>query len=163
MMKRRLIIILAVFFAFASIAYAEDRNPAQLIEGFFELIQKGQVNQAYDLLFTGSSIPASKPQAVQVLKTQTSSGLPLYGGVIGFEKIHEEKIGESIRRYVYVLKSELGPTAWEFYFYKPKTSWFLQFHTLLDRNLRNQWRDRSVLFGRFITFASLCNSFFFPF
>jgi hypothetical protein len=66
-----------------------------------------------------------KPQAVDLLKAQTASGLPMYGKVLGFEKIIEEKFGISIVRLVYVLKSEKAPTIWEFYFYKPQTNWFL--------------------------------------
>jgi hypothetical protein len=76
-------------------------------------------------LFVGSAIPKNKPQAVALLKTQTQSGLPLYGKIIGYEFVKEESYGTSIDRLVYILKSDGGPTIWEFYFYKPADSWFL--------------------------------------
>lgn len=125
MIKKFFIFILFILFVSVSTTYAKQQNPSQMVENFFKMIQKGQINQAYDQLLANSSIPTSKPQAVQLLKTQTASGLPLYGNILGFEKIHGEKIGQSIIRLVYVLKLDLVPTAWEFYFYKPKSVWFL--------------------------------------
>ena len=89
------------------------------------MIKKDKISEAYDGLFDGSTIPKSKPQAVEMLKRQTSSGLPLYGKILAYENIRMEKFGESIIRLVYVLKSETGPTIWEFYFYKPSNNWFL--------------------------------------
>jgi hypothetical protein len=108
-----------------SSTFAAELAPKQMVENFFDLVVKDQVSNGYDQLFTGSSIPKDKPQAVSMLKQQTQSGLPLYGKVLGYEYISEEKFGTSVIRYVYILKSEKGPTVWEFYFYKPKGSWFL--------------------------------------
>jgi len=125
MIKKLSILILPALFISASMAYSMEQKPAQKAEKFLQMIQNGKIDQAYDMLLLGSSIPSSKPQAVQMLKTQTSSGLPLYGSILGFEKIREENFGTSVIRLVYIIKSELAPTAWEFYFYKPKGSWFL--------------------------------------
>jgi hypothetical protein len=60
-----------------------------------------------------------------MLKQQTQTVLPIYGEVIGYEFLREETFGDSVVRLVYLLKSEKHPTVWEFYFYKPKTEWFL--------------------------------------
>jgi hypothetical protein len=133
MIKKLSITILLILFVSVSISYAKQQGPTQMVEAFFAMLQKGKISEAYDLLLQGSSIPTSKPQAVQLLKTQTASGLPLYGSILGVEKIHEERIGQSIIRLVYVLKSELAPTAWEFYFYKPKSNWFLANITFNDQ------------------------------
>jgi hypothetical protein len=89
------------------------------------MVQSGKIPEAYDQLLVGSQIPTQKPQAVDALKRQTASGLPMYGNILGVELIREEKIGESVFRLVYILKSEMAPTVWEFYFYKPKSDWFL--------------------------------------
>lgn len=104
---------------------AETPLPKDKVEDFFNSIVSGKISDAYDKLFIGSSIPQDKPQAVTLLKQQTESGLPLYGKLLGYEYISEESFGSSIVRYVYVLKSEKGPTVWEFFFYKPKNEWFL--------------------------------------
>lgn len=104
-------------------SYAKE--PIEFVDEFFKLVQAGKISEAYDKLFVGSQIPAQKPQAVGMIKRQTSNGLPLYGNIVGIEKIRDEKIGNSIIRLVYVLKSEGTPTIWEFYFYRPKDEWFL--------------------------------------
>lgn len=100
-------------------------SPRSMAETFLSELQKGNVTNAYDQLFVGSSIPTDKPQAVAVLKQQTQAGLPLYGKILSYELVHEEKLSESVFRYVYFLKSEKAPITWEFYFYKPKSSWFI--------------------------------------
>ena len=104
---------------------AATPHPKAKVENFFNSILGGNVSSAYDTLFIGSSIPKDKPQAVTMLKQQTESGLPIFGKTLGYEFISEETFGTSIVRYVYVLKSEKGPTTWEFFFYKPKSNWFL--------------------------------------
>ena len=108
-----------------SLFAAEPTMPKDRVDAFLGAVRKGDISGGYDRLFAGSSIPQDKPQAVTLLKTQTQTGLPLYGKILGHEFIKEEKFGSAIVRLVYVLKSEKGPTVWEFYFYKPKDSWFL--------------------------------------
>lgn len=109
----------------ASFQLCQAKEPVEFTAEFFRMLEAGKVSDAYDHLFLGSQIPVQKPQAVDVLKRQTSGGLPLYGNIVGLEKIREEKIGSSIIRLVYVLKFDLAPTVWEFYFYNPKGEWFL--------------------------------------
>ena len=123
MKKFMLLIITIAIFTFIQVSYAKE--PVEFTTEFFTMVTAGEISKAYDQLFIGSQIPAQKPQAVDMLKRQTSSGLPLYGNIVGLEKIREERIGKSIVRLVYVLKLELAPTTWEFYFYKPKGNWFL--------------------------------------
>ena len=92
------------------------KSPKDITNAFFASVIKGNIASGYDQLFQGSPIPADKPQAVTALKQQTKSGLPLYGKLIGYEFIKEERFGKSIVRLLYTLKSEKGPTIWEFYF-----------------------------------------------
>lgn len=127
-MKKTAIIIFQVFLlAIApNVALsAEKDSPASISETFFNGLKKGNVSRSYDELFVGSSIPSSQPQAVELLKKQTEMAVSLYGEVIGFELVHEERFGNSVVRLVYLLKSELHPTVWEFYFYRPRSEWIL--------------------------------------
>jgi hypothetical protein len=117
--------LLIMVFLVISAHVSHAKEPSEFTEEFFKMVMAGKIPEAYDQLFVGSQIPTQKPQAVDMLKRQTSSGLPLYGSIVGLEKIREERIGKSIIRLVYVLKLELAPTTWEFYFYKPKENWFL--------------------------------------
>lgn len=108
-----------------SVHAADDLLPTQQAERFLDAIRSGNVDEAYDALLAGSTIPSEQPQQVAALKQKTRTGLPLFGSVLGYELIHEEAIGNSLVRLVYVLKSEKHPTVWEFYFYKPRSGWFL--------------------------------------
>lgn len=104
---------------------AEPASPKEKAEAFLASVQKGDISGGYDRLFMGSAIPQDKPQAITLVKTQTQSGLPLYGKILGYDFIKEEKHGSSVVRLVYLLKSEKAPTIWEFHFYKPTDAWFL--------------------------------------
>jgi hypothetical protein len=123
-MKKGIFLLILLFCPIGVFA-ADDGLPKATVETFLNEVQQGHISTAYDQLFVGSNIPVDKPQAVTALKQQTQTGLGLYGKALGHELVHEERFGTSIVRYVYILKSEKGPTIWEFYFYKPKSNWFL--------------------------------------
>jgi hypothetical protein len=59
--------------------------------------------------------------------------MTLYGKILAVEKIREEHFGQSIVRLVYILKFNAVPTTWEFYFYKPKNTWFMVDITFNDQ------------------------------
>ena len=122
---KQIFLCMLLFFHPAAALAAEPPSPKAMIETFFVEVQKGNIAGAYDQLFTGSPIPVDKPQAVTVLKQQTLANLPLYGKILGFEIVHEEKLSDSVVRFVYILKTEKAPLTWEFYFYKPKADWFI--------------------------------------
>ena len=124
-MKKMAFVIVLLLMVSISVSEARSETPVQMAETFFQMLQRGRISEAYDTLFKDSNIPAAKPQAVTMIKTQTASGLPLYGDIVGFEKVRKEKIGSSIVRLVYILKSEKAPTVWELYFYKAESDWFL--------------------------------------
>lgn len=124
-MKKLAVFLFPVVLAVGMFGHCLAKEPKEFVEEFFGTVKAARVAEAYDALLTGSGIPAMTPQAVEVLKTQTASALPMFGKIIGFEKVREEQFGTSIVRLVYVLKCEKAPTVWEFYFYKPQANWFL--------------------------------------
>ncbi len=103
----------------------EQTTPRALAEAFLTAMQRGEISKAVDRLFEGSSIPTDKPQAIGLLKKQAEIALPLYGKILGHELIREERFGTSLVRLVYILKTEKHLTVWEFYFYKPRSEWFV--------------------------------------
>jgi hypothetical protein len=131
-MRRSAVLLTAVILALpAHMAWAQE--PRQMTQEFFDKTKAGKINEAFDGLFHGSGIPETKPQAVDVLKRQTTSGLPLYGNVLRSELIYEESFGTSIVRLVYVLVQERAPTVWQFYFFKPRDRWILGNVTFNDQ------------------------------
>jgi hypothetical protein len=106
-MRRLAMLLTALAFALpAHLVWAQE--PKQLAQEFFDKTKAGKISDAFDGLFRGSGIPETKPQAVDVLKRQTASGLPLYGSVLRSELIYEESFGTSVVRLVYVLVQEKG-------------------------------------------------------
>ncbi|HDL01574.1 MAG TPA: hypothetical protein ENH23_05005 [candidate division Zixibacteria bacterium] len=122
---RRLSLLICVIIVMLCAGQAWAKKPKEFTNNFFAEVKAGKISQAFDGLFQGSGISESKPQAVDMLKRQTSSGLPIYGDILDFELLYEEAFGTSIVRLVYILKQDKAPTIWQFYFYKPKDKWFL--------------------------------------
>ncbi|MGA9405564.1 MAG: hypothetical protein WBW71_00400 [Bacteroidota bacterium] len=120
---KRLMIALLLFFPM--IGFAGEQSPKAIAEQFLSSLPRQRFNASYDQLFNGSSISTDNLQAIENLKSQTEKLLPLYGGILGYELVHEEDFGTSIVRLVYILKQEKHATVWEFYFYKPRSFWFL--------------------------------------
>lgn len=114
-------------------AVAGESTPKTIVEQFLSSLPRGRYDASYGELLNGSSLSTENPQAVTNLKNQTEKLLPLYGSMLGFELIHEESFGTSIVRLVYVLKQEKNATVWEFYFYKPRSFWFLSYIRFNDQ------------------------------
>ena len=123
-MKRTMIFVL-ILTAFFFVNKSWAKEPNKVVREFFTMVEENKISEAYDGLCEGSSLQMLVPEAVDAVKRKTISNLLIYGEILGYEKIIEEKYGSSIIRLVYVLKSEKAPTIWEFYFYKAKSKWFL--------------------------------------
>lgn len=101
------------------------KTPDEFCSNFFDSLKKGEIEKAYDDLFEGSPIVSAKPQGVQMIKTQTKSGLSMYGSILDTETVTTEEFGKSVVRKTFILKTEMAPLTFEFFFYKPKDKWFL--------------------------------------
>jgi len=119
-----------------SIGTASADEPSEMVKAFFKTVQDGNISDAYDNLFKGSPLPAMKPQALDLLKRQTSTYLPMYGTLLGVEPLRKETIGTAIMRIVYIMKLEKNAVVWEFFFYKPRDSWYLA-----NINLNDEFRS----------------------
>lgn len=117
-------ILLMMFLAAALFDAHAQTSPRNIAESFLTTIAQGKVAAAYLKLFEGSNIAKDKGPGAAIRK-QTEVALPPLGKVLGFDLIREEQFGASLVRLVFLLKSERHLTTWEFYFYKPKTVWFV--------------------------------------
>ncbi len=97
-MRKTTILAMIFFVISVSVCTAQGQSPKAMAETFFRILQGGKISQAYDQLFAGSTIPQTKPQAVETVKRQTESGLPQLGKILGFELIREEKFGTAVIR-----------------------------------------------------------------
>ncbi|MGA3172802.1 MAG: hypothetical protein ABSE25_00075 [Syntrophorhabdales bacterium] len=117
---------------FVTASPAQEKSPKTLTEGFFRLLMEDKAPQAYDNVFAGSPVPKLRPEESSVMREQTRAALAANGKILGYELIREEKFGDSVLQLVYLLRSEVIPTVWQFVFYKPKAEWYLLGVTFFD-------------------------------
>ena len=48
-----------------------------------------------------------------------------FGEPLGWELVRENRVNETLRRYVYAFKYDSGVLCWEFVFYRPRDAWKL--------------------------------------
>lgn len=119
-------IVVAVFLGLllCSAAVPEKDDYQTRAEIFLAGIIEKEVDKSYDELFSNSLI-ASKAQMVRLQKENTLTILNMYGELLSYDFVKQQKYGDSVVRLVYVLKCEQVPVIWEFYFYKPVSDWTL--------------------------------------
>ena len=119
-------IVVAVFLGLVlcSAAVPEKVDYQTRAEIFLAGIIEKEVDKSYDELFSNSLI-ASKAQMVRLQKENTLTILNMYGELLSYDFVKQQKYGDSVVRLVYILKCEQVPVIWEFYFYKPVSDWTL--------------------------------------
>lgn len=117
----------------SSVSYGYDGPPAKQVESFFAEVSAGKVNESIDNLYASNPAMQQKAQALILMKQQLASLAPLYGKIIGTENISNEEISPSIVRIVEVVKHDLHPVIWEFYFYKPTDKWIISQAMFVDQ------------------------------
>jgi hypothetical protein len=128
-----LAVVVAACLGRATPATGQELDPKAQVESFFTLVKKGNIESAYQTIFAASGLVAAKPQALEALRRQTEAFLPLFGEIVGWELVSQETFGTSLVRMVYLLKAEKHALTWEFYFYKPKKTWFASQVTFDDQ------------------------------
>jgi hypothetical protein len=114
---------------FATITFIRAESPPSQdtpkgkAEQFLSGIVAGDLEKSFDKLFAGSPTAAVKPEMVDLMKRQTSAGLPLYGKALRFEPVEERHLGASVVVLSYMLVMEKHPLIWHFFFYRPDKTW----------------------------------------
>ena len=105
------------------------------IQTFMAGLVNGKVDKSCDDFFSGSQL-ASRPEVVKLLKDKMREAFTEFGKAQSYESIKEQKYGDSIIRFVYILKCQHIPLIWEFYFYKAVSDWEL---ITVSANLKGQY------------------------
>ena len=124
MKKVKIVLVVLLGLVLCSAAVPKKADYKKKAETFLSGIIRGQIDESYDELISNTLLE-SKPQQVKLAKGQTSAVINIYGKLLDYEFIKQQKYGDSIVRIVYVLKSEQAPFTWEFYFYKAVSDWKL--------------------------------------
>ncbi len=120
----KIVVVVFLGLVLCSAAVPEKDDYQTRAEIFLAGIIEKEVDKSYDELFSNSLI-ASKEQMVKLQKENTWTILNMYGELLGYDFVKQQKYGDSVVRLVYVLKCEQVPVIWEFYFYKPVSDWTL--------------------------------------
>ncbi len=120
----KIVVVVFLGLVLCSAAVPEKVDYQTRAEIFLAGIIEKEVDKSYDELFSNSLI-ASKAQMVKLQKENTWTILNMYGELLSYDFVKQQKYGDSVVRLVYVLKCEQVPVIWEFYFYKPVSDWTL--------------------------------------
>ena len=126
-MKRSLLVVLvAVVGALVTLgAIKKEPLPAEVqevVKGFFERLQQGQVDEAYEWLAEAGRF-GSRANLLEPMKPQTKVALEAYGKFTGLETVREVRATPSLVQGLYLYKMSDYALMWEFTFYKSSQGW----------------------------------------
>jgi len=111
----------------------------KIVDSFFALLGKGQIDEAYDDLTAGTDI-AKKAGYVGILKSKTTDAVKVFGEFQGYELINIKNIGTHLMCASYLSLGKNLPLRWKFYFYKSDQTWrFIDIR--VDDGLVNMFED----------------------
>lgn len=122
-MKKLVFVIITLLIS--TVAHSYEGTPEEQVKSFLKSTISGDPNVAIDSLFASNPVVAQKVQQLALLKQQVNTVNTLYGRPFAHENVVVEKISPSVTRIVEIVKHELQPIVWEFYFYKPKNKWII--------------------------------------
>lgn len=105
-------------------AEATGDEPSQIVAGFFGMLQKSRVEEAYGLLTKGSKI-GDHPDELNSLKAKTTSAIEMFGVIEGYDLVENKAVGPHLMRRTYLSLGKEFPLRWRFYFYKADNRWRL--------------------------------------
>ena len=103
---------------------ADNDVPAQVAAIFFGLLQKNEVEPAYEGLMKGSRI-AERPEELKTLKLKTREAIDVFGPVQSYELVETRNVGTHLLRRTYLSLNKEFPLRWRFYFYLSGDLWRL--------------------------------------
>jgi hypothetical protein len=106
------------------ISAKEGETPDKIVEYFFALLTRNQIDQAYDYLTNGTKI-GEKPEEVANLKTKTRDAIRIFGEILGYESVGVKNVGTRLLRANYISIGKGFPLRWKFYFYRWDKTWRL--------------------------------------
>lgn len=116
------IILLLAFTLLSTLSFGQQPSGEALTKTFFEKYQKS-TDEAFDYIFATNTWIGSenKEKLKRLLKTYT----PMMGDYLGYEKLAEQSLGDSLQASTYLVKYERQPLRFIFKYYKNKTGWVL--------------------------------------
>lgn len=133
---RKLILLLSLTFLTSIVTFGQNSTD-ELTSIFFEKY-KSNTNEAFDFIFGTNKWMGENKDGTEKVKFQLREYANLMGEYIGFEKLTEKSLGESLIVSVYLVKYDRQPLRFIFKYYKGKEKWMLynlKFDEIIDDEL----------------------------
>lgn len=99
-----------------------------------ELFNQEKFSEGYDVLKPYWPLPVEEIDALATkTKTQWTAIKERLGASVGIEFVEESRVGNSLARYVYLLKFKNHALRWIFVFYRPTEGWVVNGVAVDDR------------------------------
>ena len=131
---RKTILLLSLTF-FTSIAFGQNSTD-ELTSNFFK-IYESNTDDAFDFIFGTNKWMGENKDGTEKVKFQLREYANLMGEYIGFEKLTEKSLGESLKVSVYLVKYDRQPLRFIFKYYKGKDKWML-YNLKFDENIDDE-------------------------
>lgn len=130
MKKTAFAIILFVIFSANAFALDEGflgvREMQEYCERILSHLQGGDVDSAFELIKSQWLFDPTEIDSVWEQTANQLSGLQdRFGDSFAVSEVGNERVGELLIRFTYVIKYERHVIRWLFVFYKPRTKWIL--------------------------------------
>ena len=117
-------VLLLAIFSLTTLATYSQNSTDDITEKFFTQF-KSDTDQALDNLFRTNKWMVENKDGTQKVKYQIREFAALVGEYLGYEKIGEKSLTESLKIAVFLVKYERQPIRFVFKYYKPKESWVI--------------------------------------
>ncbi|WP_162633264.1 hypothetical protein [Echinicola strongylocentroti] len=122
----------------ASITFGQN-STNELTEKFFKKYETN-TDEAFDYIFGTNKWMGENKDGTEKVKFQLREYANLMGEYIGFEKLYEKSVGESLKVSVYLVKYDRQPLRFIFKYYKGRDKWKL-FNLKFDENIDEELEE----------------------
>ena len=119
--------VFAVALAFAAPVAAQPLpadGPDAVANHFFSLVRSGEVQKAYGDVGRGTLMEQKKAE-LQNVTNQTVSALQIYGKIVDWEQISEDKWSPSYLVRNYLLRTERGAVFFNLHLFRSVNGWVI--------------------------------------
>lgn len=119
-------------------------EPREVIERFFNKIGKGEIDEAYDDIFSSNEWAMKKEDAIYAAKAKVKTFLSMLGDYHGYEIIRVEEVGTCLIGFTCIAKFSRQPWRVVILFYRPNETWrtqSLDFDDKIDETLKEKLKQ----------------------
>ncbi|MCH2034194.1 MAG: hypothetical protein MK202_11855 [Tenacibaculum sp.] len=126
-----------LFITLLSVFTIYSQNSTEdLTNKFFEKF-KTNSDEAFDFIFGTNKWMKENSTGTEKVKFQIREYSNLMGEYVGYEKLTEKSLGQSLKVSVYLVKYDRQPLRFIFKYYKAKNKWML-FNLKFDENIDDE-------------------------